>query len=371
MNKILLHVAHLDINEESGVGRVAWHWRDAILKRGFEYVHIGTKDVGTLRHPSLFPLKAFHKYKMLSKQPVVILAHEPVAGVFVTEDVPLILFSHGVEQRAWEIEKHWRKSTIRLRTILLYPLWRLRLSNKGLRRAGKLMLINSEDSAFVQSRFNRKQSDLFLFKNGVYSLPLPDKRNSAKPPVALFLGTWIERKGIHTLVTAAKLLHVQGIKLQWLLAGTRTSAELVLRDWPNELHNFLEIIPEFTRSDEKDILARVNIMVLPSYFEGQSLALLQAMEAAVCCIASDCCGQRDIIKNGVNGYLHPVGDADSLARRLAWAVNNPDESGAIGLAARQSVKNRLWSQVSEEIADFIDIEYKSISSNVKNSTNTK
>lgn len=353
MSKIILHIAQIDITEESGMGRVAWHWREGFLRQGYEFIHIGNREIPSVRHPSLFPYMAYRAYKKLNIKPDVILVHEPAGGVFVRKDVPVVVFSHGVEQRGWELEKAWRTNTMRLRTRLLYPLWRLRQSNKALKYADKLLLINTEDSNFVQARFKRSSNDILLFRNGIYesSASVPGKKNVN--PVVLFLGTWIERKGIHTLIAAATKLYAQGHTIKWLLAGTGGSVSEVMKDWPDELRPHLEIIPKFSMGEECNILSMANIMILPSFFEGQPLALLQAMEAAKCCIVSDCCGQKDLIKHGYNGFLHPPGEVQKLVELLEYAVTNPDVRKAIGNNAKESVNDRKWTTVSDEVIKFI------------------
>ncbi|MEW6558324.1 MAG: hypothetical protein AB1349_13420, partial [Elusimicrobiota bacterium] len=52
MKKIILHVAQIEISEESGMGRVAWHWRNEFERRGYEFLHIGPKEVGRILHPA-------------------------------------------------------------------------------------------------------------------------------------------------------------------------------------------------------------------------------------------------------------------------------------------------------------------------------
>ena len=102
----ILHVADILLDPFSGMGRIAYYWKMAFEEAGHEFIHLGKEDVKT-KHPSEFPEKAykFYKEKYNSKKPDVILAHEPVSGKFIGNNIPVVLFSHGIEQREWNLRK--------------------------------------------------------------------------------------------------------------------------------------------------------------------------------------------------------------------------------------------------------------------------
>lgn len=69
--------------------------------------------------------------------------------------------------------------------------------------------------------------------------------------------------------------------------------------------------------DFKNILAEASIFVLPSYFEGFPNALIEAMSIPLVCVSSDCvAGPREIIKNGINGFLFETGSVNDLVKSL-------------------------------------------------------
>ena len=65
-----------------------------------------------------------------------------------------------------------------------------------------------------------------------------------------------------------------------------------------------------------EALASARIFVLCSNVEGMPNALMEAMALGVPCIATDVSGVRDIIDDGVNGFIIPVGDQKALEDRL-------------------------------------------------------
>ena len=88
--------------------------------------------------------------------------------------------------------------------------------------------------------------------------------------------------------------------------------------------------------------AAAHIAVLPSYREGLPKSLLEAASCARPIVSSDVPGCRDVVEEGVNGFLVPAHQAAPLARALARLITDPDLRAAMGLAGRARVA-RLFS----------------------------
>lgn len=353
----IIHVAEVALSEETGMGRVAVHWRGACEARGHEFIHIGPAEVGGVAHPAFFPRAARRAALALGGAPDLFLVHEPASGAFVGCGVRTVVFSHGLERRGWELQRaghaDWSDRP-GLKTRLLFPLWRLRPAERGLRAADAALLINSEDASFAASRYGLSGARNFVFRNGVKRMEEAGESLSGARFTVLFLGTWIPRKGTQTLARAAEELHRSGVEVAWILAGTGRSASEVLADWPEELHGATTVLPHFAAAEEAELLRQAHVLVLPSFFEGQPLALLQAMEAGLCCITTDCCGQRDLIRHGENGLLHAPGDFSALTRLLGECARDENRRRELGQAARLSVAARTWESVSADVALQLD-----------------
>ncbi len=357
MKKLIVHISETEVSEQSGMGRIAWHWKKEFESRGYEFLHIGPKQVGRVAHPGLFPYAARQFYRQLGRNADLFIVHEPASGVFLSFEIPTVLVSHGVERRAWNLKlqgKDGSTQQLKWRTKLLFPLWRLRQCDLGLKKANLLLFSNQEDYNFVQHYYHRDSQHIFLFKNGVYPSDLNETVQIEQPFTILFMGSWIDRKGVKTLVDTAKILPKRGLYLNWLLAGTGVGNETILGSWSKDLHHYLEIIPKFQASEEINLLARSQIFVLPSFFEGQPLALLQAMSAGRCCITTNCCGQKDLIRHGYNGLLYEPGDAEKLAYLIEQCASDSKLRVTLGRNAKASVQNRSWKEVSVEVVDRIE-----------------
>lgn len=349
MRNVIVHISEVDISPNSGMGRVEYHWEIAIKQAGYEFVHIGPKEIGPLKHKGLFPYKAYSYFKTINKNVAAIIVHEPAAMFFVNKGIPVFIESHGVERRRWE-QQLIEDKTIGFKTKLLYPLWRLLSCDIGLKKATKLLLINTDDKKYVINKYKRSVNDIYIFKNGV---DIIEKIGIPKVFTVLFNGSWIERKGIFTLIDAAKKLHEESIDIEYLIIGTGFDEAFVLNDWPEYLKQNVTVVPKFNSNEEVDYLTKASVIVLPSNFEGQPLSILQAMAAGKCCITTNSCGQKDFIKNGVNGLLFEKHDAVEFAGLIKSCYYNPDKIKEIGINAIDSIKDRTWVQTSNELVAYL------------------
>ena len=349
-SEFIVHISEVDISPTSGMGRVEYNWKNAFEKRDFNFIHIGPSEIGFCLHKGLFPYKAYSYFKKLKIKPRALIVHEPASGPFVKKGIPCFLESHGVERRGWENGKSVRSFL----TQNLYPIWRLRNCDIGLAKADKLLLINSDDKVFTERKYKRNSDDIFIFKNGVSSSNGLLTTLPVDQFTILFNGTWVERKGIHVLISAAENLYKNGIRgISYLLIGTIKKSVEVLNDWPKHLQEFVTVIDKFEQLDEIEYLRSANLFVLPSFSEGQPLSLLQAMAAGRCCITTDCDGQKDIVKNGETGLLFPVGNYTRLTNLITKCYQDDGYVQKIGLQAKMEMKNRSWETVSDEVVDYV------------------
>jgi glycosyltransferase involved in cell wall biosynthesis len=90
------------------------------------------------------------------------------------------------------------------------------------------------------------------------------------------------------------------------------------------------------------VLARADLFVLPSRWEGFSLALAEALSLGVPAIATDCvAGPRQILEGGRHGKLVPVDDVPALAAAITHHFNHPEELRGQSLAARETIGDRF------------------------------
>lgn len=86
--------------------------------------------------------------------------------------------------------------------------------------------------------------------------------------------------------------------------------------------------------------------VCTSNYEGLSNALLESMAMGLAIVSTDSSGggAREVIKDGVNGYLVPINDEAKLAERIISLIENPEKAFAMGQKAIE-IRDELSEKV--------------------------
>ena len=97
---------------------------------------------------------------------------------------------------------------------------------------------------------------------------------------------------------------------------------------------------EGTVADVGPYLAEASVFVLPSRYEGMPLALLEAMAAGVPVVASAVPGNREVVRDGVNGVLVSPEDPEALAAGLTTILTDRGMAARLAATARINVADR-------------------------------
>ena len=89
------------------------------------------------------------------------------------------------------------------------------------------------------------------------------------------------------------------------------------------------------RRDVPELMAAFDIFVLSSLWEGLPRVLPQAMATGLPVIVTACDGSAEAVASGVNGFLVPPGEPQSLAQQVLVLLDNPALIAQMGAAGRQ------------------------------------
>ena len=108
-------------------------------------------------------------------------------------------------------------------------------------------------------------------------------------------------------------------------------------------------------SDIPDKIRTASAFVLSSGHEGMPNALIEAMCLGIPSISTDCpCGgPRELIEDGVNGYLIPVGDKEALADRLRRILSDEEGAERMGKQAALLLEEYRPERVNAEWKDYL------------------
>lgn len=88
------------------------------------------------------------------------------------------------------------------------------------------------------------------------------------------------------------------------------------------------------RSDVPDVLGAIDVLAIPSLYEGTPLALFEAMAAGKAIVSSAVDGCAEVLEHGRTALLVPPRDKDALAAAIGTLLADPDQRRALSEAAR-------------------------------------
>ena len=111
------------------------------------------------------------------------------------------------------------------------------------------------------------------------------------------------------------------------------------------------------QQDVAQFYGAIDALLLPSVNEGTPVSVIESLAAQRPAVATRVGGTPDVIRDGVDGFLVEVGDADALSDRLADLAADPARRARMGAAGRERVLERY---AVERLVDDVDGLYRSL-----------
>ncbi len=167
-----------------------------------------------------------------------------------------------------------------------------------------------------------------------------------KVPFMLFCNrSWEPRYGVDVLARAFVKVARQRPDVILLLLGGGSQAVTIRQIlMAGRVFDRVQFPGQISQSDLPRWYQMADLYISPSHIDGSSVSLMEALACGLPVLVSDIPANKEWVSEGVNGWLFPDGDADSLAAKIFSALDQPDDS-AIREAARQTAEARAdWSK---------------------------
>src|SRR6266852_1925987 len=165
----------------------------------------------------------------------------------------------------------------------------------------------------------------------------------------LYVGTWLDRKGIYYLVDAFTALTKRLPQTTLTVAGALTSEEQVRSCFPMNLRARVTVIPFLRREEMPELYASHDVFVFPSLVEGMPLTLLEAMASGMPVVTTNTCGMADVIEDGANGLLVAAADAEHLTQVMFGICTCQQLREMLGTAAQQTARRLTWQIIARDL----------------------
>ena len=213
-------------------------------------------------------------------------------------------------------------------------------------------------SSLYQGEVSRRDRGVAGDKIRVISTPidlskyLKIEAKSSNSKVVLHIGRDDIVKDYDTLVKAFKIVKNKFNDVRFIQAGADQTIKKAMAD--SGFYD-IETKGQLSYSGLIDLYAQSDVFVLSSTSESFGKVLVEANACGRPVVSTATTGAKEIIEDGKNGFLVPIGDASKLAEKTIWLLENPDEARKMGEYGRNLVKEKYGDNTTKIIKFWTDI----------------
>jgi starch synthase len=266
---------------------------------------------------------------------------------------------------------YWRVNReISVEESELQPAWRGTLNalkNSDAKLARKDREIALADTIFVASSFTRKTLEAYPgFNDSVrggtrkivvvpYGTPAPvvkeraltdQDRDTGAPLRLIYVGSLTQRKGIAYLAEAVRVL---GRAVTLTVIGRKVGQSDALDRFCAE-HRWIESLPHALILEE---IGRHDVLVFPSLFEGFGLVIGEALSRGVPVITTPHTGGPDILRDGQDGFIVPVRDAEAIVERVLALHGDRELLRTMSASALERAGQFTWQRYRDATVEAV------------------
>ncbi|HEV2547144.1 MAG TPA: glycosyltransferase [Stellaceae bacterium] len=318
---------------------IGWRTDDGLGELGAEPLLLGRSGV-----PGVLDRMLFKQFGRLPVQPDLRLSHARVIHAHFGRGgalalpiaralgIPLVVTFHGGDATK---EKHYLPR-------LVPTIYQRRLA--ALQEEASVIICVS---SYIRDRLAERGFPTEKLRVVRYGIEIDETPPTAamKSPYVLFVGRFVEKKGIWFLIEAMRLLERRGIQVPLMLIGDGSLAA-GLREQARTLEHvhFLGWRPN---SEVRQWMRDAVAVCVPSVTaasgdtEGLPNVVIEAMAQGAPVIGSHHSGIAEAVEHERTGLLVPSGDAAAIADAIGWLLDHPDAQRTMAKMARERARTHF------------------------------
>lgn len=169
----------------------------------------------------------------------------------------------------------------------------------------------------------------------------------------LFLGVITKKKGIFDLVNIiADNKQALENKVRLIICGSGDTDQLLELIKKHRLENCIDFRGWVTGEEKMYLLQTADVYILPSYFEGVPISILEAMSFGKPIISTNVGGIPEVVEDGINGLLITPGDKKALLKALFYYSNDLEKIEKHGKQSLVKIKEYYPESVTKELEEI-------------------
>ncbi|SFC78583.1 glycosyltransferase family 4 protein [Butyrivibrio sp. YAB3001] len=339
-----------DRNVHGGISAVVNEMYQAGLDKKVELKYIGTMQEGSKLKKLLIAVVSYIHFLNVLDNYDIVHVHFASDSSFVRKShfikaayrkkKKIVLHQHGGDFKNYyenELSDNGRKYVQRIlqmgdKMLVLTESWKLFFSN----------IINPQDIIVFPNGISVSNT----LKHNELNITLKKDMNKI-----LFLGRICKDKGIDELLLAMD--HIHDVKSQAHLYIGGIYEDMMYQEKIEARSSYVTYLGWVTGELKEKYLDECGILVLPSYYEGFGLSIIEAMLHECAVVASNVGGIPEIIDDRENGILVEAKDSDLLKAALEDLMNDKDFASKLGAAGRKKVLEKY--SVDKNIRKLLEI----------------
>jgi glycosyltransferase involved in cell wall biosynthesis len=354
----------------AGIGFYVYYLAKKLIQRGHKVDVITRGNVAKTKMESIeginvyrvtfIPLYPLHIWlhglfvnsilKALEPHLSIVHLHSPLVPPIRTS-LPVVTTIHSPCKRAYENTYLDTRDLYSLAERLQSMVVKSFIESKILAISKKITSVSSNVSEEMRS-YGLNPQNIKVVGNAVDENLFVPKHKRTEPDIyVLFVGIFRSGKGIFDLLEVARCVCNERSDVRFLLCGKGPLIRSVQAEIKKQgLQKKVILLGFADRTRIVKLYQKATLLVQPSYHEGLSTVVLEAMSCGLPVVANDIAGNRTVISSGVNGILVPLRSPKIMAKAVLELLNDPYRRERIGKAARTTI---LASYTWEKIADNI------------------
>ena len=224
-------------------------------------------------------------------------------------------------------------------------------------RASTWVVFQNEDdeALFENSNLINKERTLLIKGSGVDVNEFPFSDELPGQLKVMLASRLLWDKGVGEFIEASRQLKIIYPEVTFVLVGDvdeqnpLSLTKEIIDSWVNE--GFIEWWGH--KQNMPEVLKLAHIVALPSYREGLPKVLLEAASIGRALVATDAPGCREIVRDGVNGFLVQAKESKCLAEAIEKLILNKELRTQMGLKSREIIETELSSEIINK--QFIEL----------------
>lgn len=225
--------------------------------------------------------------------------------------------------------------------------WKLILERFAHNRYATATIYNCYSGEEYFSSKGLKKDKAIVIPNCFPNIAEPIERNDKDVKHIVTVGRFVPQKDYQTIIrTIAELKELRKDFAMDIIGYGEE--EQNIRAWIKE-YGVEDYINIYIRPNNvQDIVRNADIYLSTSLFEGTSNSIMEALNWSLPVVATNVGDNNHLVIDGVNGTLHPIGDAEGMAVSIAKLIESPKLRNRYGQASNKNLRDNYSMEIFEK-----------------------